>query len=167
MNTAQGLPWLQNAITFLITRIIGIPGLLLLILTNGVVYLDRLSNARYCISQPANGCTSYTHILSQQYVHIVRSLWFHLFQTNLQWKVLGHSGSSQGSHPLLLRHSVEVEHLDNLLYILFQNNWSAFPRGPFPRNNIFKRTLKVIGWNIFENNSKLIGYNFFWTSEKV
>ena len=25
-------------------------------------YLDRLSGAHYCISRPANGCTSYTHI---------------------------------------------------------------------------------------------------------
>ena len=57
--------------TFLITRIIGIPGLLrccivLLILSNGVVYLDQLSGPWYCISWPANGCLSYhTHILSQ------------------------------------------------------------------------------------------------------
>ena len=53
-------------VTFSIARIIGIPGLLrccilLLILSNGVAYLDQLSEARYCISQPANGCLSYPH----------------------------------------------------------------------------------------------------------
>ena len=35
------------------------------ILLNGVVNLDRLSGAWYCISWPAKGCSSYTHILSR------------------------------------------------------------------------------------------------------
>ena len=33
-----------------------------LISSNGVVYLDWLSGAPHCISWPANGCSSYTHI---------------------------------------------------------------------------------------------------------
>ena len=33
-----------------------------LILWNGVAYLDRLSGAYHCMSRPANGCSSYTHI---------------------------------------------------------------------------------------------------------
>ena len=56
----------QNAITFLITRIIGIQDFFPLILSsNGVVHLDQLSGAWYCISRPAIGCLSYTHILSR------------------------------------------------------------------------------------------------------
>ena len=59
-----------NAITLLITRIIGIQDCLhvthyFIILLNGVVYLDRLLGARHCISRPATGCLSYTHILSR------------------------------------------------------------------------------------------------------
>ena len=33
--------------------------------SNGVLYLDRLSGAQHCISWPAIGCSSYTHILSR------------------------------------------------------------------------------------------------------
>ena len=37
----------------------------ILIWLNGVVHLNWLSGAQYCISRPAKGCSSYTHILSQ------------------------------------------------------------------------------------------------------
>ena len=48
----------RNAITLLITRIIGIQDCLhvthyFVISSNGVVYLDRLSGAHYCISRSA------------------------------------------------------------------------------------------------------------------
>ena len=39
---------------------------LLNISSNGVVYLDGLSGAWYCISRPAKGCSSYTHLLLRQ-----------------------------------------------------------------------------------------------------
>ena len=83
MNQAS---WIQHKaylgyrmlFTFLVTRIIGIPGLLrcctlLLILLSGVVYLDRLSGVQYCISRPANATGArhtHTHILSQQLLMI-------------------------------------------------------------------------------------------------
>ena len=65
--SSSWLLYLWLMIIVLITRIIGIPRLfrcctLLFISSNGVVNLDQLLVAWYCISQPANGCSSYTHI---------------------------------------------------------------------------------------------------------
>ena len=93
--------------TFFITRIIGIQGLLrcwtlLLILSNGVVYLDWLLGALYCISHPANGCSSYTHtylittyspalLMVQSLVlsncWIVQLLWVGLIWTSRRFKL--------------------------------------------------------------------------------
>ena len=47
-----------------------------IISSNGVVYLDRLSGARYYVSRPANGCSSYTHISYHDITKVSEKLHF-------------------------------------------------------------------------------------------